>query len=61
MKWTKETAERFASSNIGEGKTIFLDGTSSLRKCGAIDHLVNYCGYIFGGYREPSVKERKRK
>ncbi len=59
MKWTKETAERFASSNIGEGKTIFLDGTSSLRKCGAIDHLVNHCGYIFGGTRPQ--KERSSK
>ena len=47
MKWTKESAERFASTNIGENKIIFLDGTATLRKCSAFDYLVNKCGYIF--------------
>ena len=59
MKWTKEKAESVVSSNIGEGKVIFLDGTSTLRKCGAMDYLVNHCGYIFGGARPQ--KERNIK
>jgi hypothetical protein len=57
MTWTKEKAEQFASSNIGESKIIFLDGTATLRKCGAIDYLVNHCGYKFGGTKP--TKERK--
>lgn len=46
--WTKETAEREIASNRGENKTIFLDGTATLRKCSAMDYLVKNCGYIYG-------------
>lgn len=45
--WTKESAERAVANNRGEGKVIFLDGTATLKKCSAMDYLVNHCGYIF--------------
>lgn len=48
MKWTKEEAERAVASNRGEHKILFLDGTATLRKCSAMDYLVNHQGYIFG-------------
>lgn len=45
-------AEKIVNQYKGNNKTIYLDGTMSLRVCAAADYLVNHCGYVYGEKKE---------
>ena len=55
-KMTLAEAEQRVAKYKGSGKTIFLDGTMSLKVCAAADYLVNHCGYIYGERKEVESK-----
>lgn len=55
-KMTLAEAEQIVAKYKGSGKTIFLDGTMSLRVCAAADYLVNHCGYIYRERKEVKSK-----